>query len=156
MNLTTGRNRRQRHKRVAGGGSILRARAAFAASVSCYGVQRQGMLGHRAPHRRSRRCISSISFQKLAQTHGNASQCCKLFATTVIMMLHCLRAMGKAHLSHQLGKHLTPRVTMLIGSLGSARYWGTASGTGAMPSTGCSSAMPENIAPGFLGSHCPL
>lgn len=61
------------------------------------------------------------------------------------------------HGSHQLGKHFTPRLAAVLScSLGSAGYWGTAAGTGAMPSTGCSSAALENIALGFLGVHHPL
>lgn len=45
---------------------------------------------------------------------------------------------------------------VLICSLGSAGYWDTVSRTGTMPSTGCSSTVLENIAPGFLSSHRPL
>lgn len=43
-----------------------------------------------------------------------------------------------------------------ICSLGSAGYWDTVSRTGTMPSTGCSSTVLENIAPGLLSSHHPL
>lgn len=62
---------------------------------------------------------------------------------------------GTPLLSARKALHPACDRAVLICSLGSAGYWGTASGTGAMPNTGCSSAVPENIAPAFLGSHRP-
>lgn len=83
---------------MAWGGSILRAQAASASWDG--GAKGTGCWGER--------CTSSIRFQELAQTHGNASRCCRLSANTFISMLHCLRAMGKAHGSCQPGKRFAP------------------------------------------------
>lgn len=123
MNITMGRSRRQRHKQVVWGGSILLAWAAPCYRVSCYGV-----LGH---------CRSQPTYQQLHQcpAAGPASWKRVTVLRTVCYPIYNDACEQRARLTLPPARRAFPSM-----SLG---YWGTTSGTGAMPSTRCSS---ENIA----------